>query len=55
MLLLSTSLAVMASLALTSAQTPCDGWTTEEFWRAADPAAVRGCISQGYSVDDRSP
>ena len=45
----------MASLALTPAQTPCDGWTTEEFWRVVDPATVRACFSQGYSVDDRSP
>ncbi|MDE2806734.1 MAG: ankyrin repeat domain-containing protein [Gemmatimonadota bacterium] len=54
-MLLSVGLAVMASLALTPAQTPCDGWTTEAFWRAADPATVRGCISQGYSLNDRSP
>ena len=50
-----TSLPVMTSLALTPAQTTCDGWTTEEFWRTVDPATVRGCISLGYSVDDRSP
>ncbi len=51
----ATSLTVMTSLALTPVQTPCDGWTTEEFWRAVDPATVRGCISQGYSVNERSP
>ena len=45
----------MTSLALAPAQTPCDGWTTEEFWRTVDPATVSGCISRGYSVNDRSP
>ena len=49
----ATSPTVMASPALT--QTRCDGWTTEEFWRAVDAATVRGCISRGYSVNDRSP
>ena len=49
------SLTLMTSLALTPAQTPCDGWTTQEFWRAVDRATVRECISQGYSVSDRSP
>ena len=51
----ATSLTVMTSLALTPAEAPCDGWTTAEFWRAVDPATVRGCIFQGYSVNDRSP
>lgn len=46
---------VMTSLALTPAQTPCDGWTTPEFWRAVDPATVRECISRGDGVNDRSP
>lgn len=47
--------AVMTSLAFTPAQAPCDGWTTQEFWQAVDPATVRGCISHGYSVNDRFP
>lgn len=46
--------AVMTSLAFTPAQTLCDGWTTPEFWQAVDPATVRGCIFQGYNVNDRS-
>jgi len=49
------ALPLMASLALTPAQGLCDGWTTEEFWRAVDAATVRGCLSQGYNVNDRSP
>ncbi len=44
----------LLAFALTAAQAPCDGWTTEEFWRAVDAATVRGCISRGYSVDDRA-
>lgn len=50
----ATTLTVMSYPALTPVQTACDGWTTEEFWRAVDPATVRGCISRGYSVHDRS-
>ncbi|WP_419164087.1 ankyrin repeat domain-containing protein [Candidatus Palauibacter sp.] len=49
------ALPVLTSLALTPAQTPCEGWTTEEFWEAVDPTTVRECVSYGYSVDDRSP
>lgn len=45
----------MTSPALAPARIPCDGWTTPEFWRAADPTTVRGCISHGYGVNDRSP
>ena len=48
------SLTVMTSLALAPAQTPCDGWTTPEFWQVVDPATVRGCISQGHGVNDRT-
>ncbi len=51
----ATSPTVITSPALTRARTQCDGWTTEEFWRAVDPATVRGCIFRGYSVNDRSP
>ena len=47
--------AVVTSLALTPAQTPCDGWTFPGFWRTADAPAVRECLSLGYSVDARSP
>ena len=48
-----TSLAfpVLASLAVTPAQAPCEGWTTPEFWEAVDPVTVRACISHGYSLD----
>ena len=49
------ALPVLTSLALTPAQTPCEGWTTPKFWEAVDPATVRACISDGYSVDARSP
>ena len=45
----------MSRVAVTPPRTPCDGWTTEEFWRGVDPATVRACISHGYSVNDRSP
>ncbi len=47
--------AVMTSLALTPAHTPCEGWTFPRFWRTADAHAVRECLSLGYSVDARSP
>ena len=50
----ATSSTAMSPLALTPAQAPCDGWATWEFWRAVDPATVRGCIAQGYSVDART-
>ncbi|WP_420634377.1 ankyrin repeat domain-containing protein [Candidatus Palauibacter sp.] len=49
------TLPVLTSLSLTLAQSPCEGWTTPEFWEAVDPATVRECLSYGYSVDDRSP
>ncbi|WP_420617231.1 ankyrin repeat domain-containing protein [Candidatus Palauibacter sp.] len=54
--LLSTLLAlpVLTSMVVTPAQTPCEGWTTREFWEAADPAMVRACLVRGWSVDDRS-
>ena len=48
-----TSLAfpVLAWLAVTPAQAPCEGWTTPEFWGAVDPVTVRACITYGYSLD----
>ena len=42
------------SVAQAAVQPPCEGWTTEEFWRTADPARVGECLAAGYSVHDRS-
>lgn len=54
--LLSTFLVlpVLTSMAVAPTQLPCAGWTTRGYWEAAGPAAVRECLSAGYSVDDRS-
>ena len=49
------ALPVLTSLAVTPVQTPCEGWTTREFWEAVDPATVSECISYGYSVNEGSP
>ena len=48
-------LPVLASLysAQAAVQPPCKGWTTEDFWRAADPPTVRECLAAGYRIDDR--
>ena len=41
------------SVAQAAVQPPCEGWTTEEFWRTADPARVKECLAAGYSVHDK--
>ena len=48
---------VLTALAVvpTAAQRPCEGWTTPEFWRTVDPARVRECLADGYSIHDRFP
>ena len=41
------------SVAQAAVQPACEGWTTEDFWRTADPARVKECLAAGYSVHDR--
>ena len=50
---ISLALSLLASVTVTPLQTPCAGWTTGAFWAVADPATVRACLSEGYSVDHR--
>lgn len=47
-------LPLLASLSVAPAQSPCDGWTTREFWRTADTATVGACLALGHGVGDRS-
>lgn len=43
------------SVAQVAAQSPCEGWTTAEFWRTADPDRVRECIAGGNPIHHRFP
>ncbi|WP_419860393.1 ankyrin repeat domain-containing protein [Candidatus Palauibacter sp.] len=47
-------LPLLTALSVAPAQTPCDGWTTREFWRTADTATVGACLARGHGVGDRS-
>lgn len=46
---------VLTALSAASVQPPCEGWTTEEFWRTAGPAQVRECLADGHPIHDRFP
>ncbi|WP_419933654.1 ankyrin repeat domain-containing protein [Candidatus Palauibacter sp.] len=41
------------SVAQAAAQPPCEGWTTQQFWRTAGPATVRECLAAGYRINDQ--
>ena len=43
------------SVVQAAAQLPCEDWTTQEFWRTVDPARVRECLADGYSIHNRFP